>query len=90
MTNRWIRLSLALAVVSPLATSALAADSTASEKIGSKIIAIDEDTGQDANQAIALAEGPTLFQRSTPSGDKLIAVVNTTKQENARYRAVRG
>lgn len=90
MTNRWIRLSLALAIVPPLATSALAADSTAQKTTASKIIAIDEDTGQNANQAMALADGTTLFQRSTPSGDKRIAVENTTKQENARYRAVRG
>lgn len=85
MTNRWIRLSLALAVVSPLATSALAADSAAPEQAGSKIIAIDQDTG-----LVALADGTTLVQRSTPSGDKLITVETTTKQENARYRAVRG
>lgn len=90
MTKRWIRLSLALAIVPPLATSTLAADSAAPEKTGSKIIAIDEDTGQDANQAMALANATRLLQRSTPSGDKLIAVENTTKQENARYRAVRG
>lgn len=85
MTNRWIRLSLALAVVSPLATSALAADDAALEQTGSKIIAIDEHTG-----LVALADGTTLSQRSTPSGDKLNAVETTTKQENARYRAVRG
>jgi hypothetical protein len=85
MTNRWIRLSLALAVVSPLATSALAEDSAALEQAGSKIIAIDENTG-----LVALADGTTLSQRSTPSGDKLNAVETTTKQENARYRAVRG
>ncbi|MFN3170303.1 MAG: hypothetical protein ACE37E_06385 [Hyphomicrobiales bacterium] len=85
MTNRWIRLSLALAVVSPLATSALAEDSAALEQTGSKIIAIDQDTS-----LVALADGTTLSQRSTPSGDKLNAVETTTKQENARYRAVRG
>jgi len=84
MTNRWIRLSVALTVVSPLATSALAADSTAQKTTASKIVAIDQDTS-----LVALANGTTLFQRSTPSGDKLVAVNNPTKQENARYRAVR-
>lgn len=90
MKNRWIRLSLALAIVSPSATSTLAADSAAPERTESKIIAIDEDTGQDANLVMALANGTTLLQRSMPSGDKLVAIDNRTKQENVRYRAVRG
>ncbi|MEQ8656987.1 MAG: hypothetical protein RIC24_06735 [Hyphomicrobiales bacterium] len=84
MTNRWIRLSLALAIASPLATSAMVADSAALEKTESKIIAIDQDT-----RLVALADETRIFQRGTPSGDKLTSADTTVKQENARYRAVR-
>ncbi|MEO0383427.1 MAG: hypothetical protein AAF234_07745 [Pseudomonadota bacterium] len=82
-------MSLALAVVSPFATSAWAADSTSPEKTGPKIIALDENTGQDAELVMALTDGTTFLQRGTPTDEKLTAVNNTTKQENARYRATR-
>ncbi len=88
MTYRKATLSVVLAAALPIVTlgsPALASGLFEVSKTEIKVAAVDQSTG-----LVASANESTLLQGNTRSGDKLVAVTDTTKQENVRYRAARG
>ncbi|WP_375572799.1 hypothetical protein ABWH92_05255 [Ahrensia marina] len=88
MTYRKATLSVVFAAALPIVTLAspiLASGLFEISKTEIKVVAADQSTG-----LVASANESTLLQGNTRSGDKLVAVTDTTKQENVRYRATRG